>query len=123
MIIVEPYEMRMLAREMNCDLFDSASAELIEIHTNARVNTHNSVIIPKYWSVVVLGGIKHMLDEFPQLKFGSIHEDKNRLRMFTVPTHRPVERLKTRLYVELDTMILNVIEGFVKSDLKPFFLK
>jgi len=123
MIIVEPYEMRLLAREMKCDLFKQVELALVELHMEHRVNAHNNVMVPKYWCQTVLTGLTDMLDEFPNLKFGSIIEEKNRLRMYTVPTHRPVEKLKVELYNKIDDLVLNTIDSFVKSDMRPFFLK
>lgn len=123
MLIVEPYEMRMMGRELKSPEFDADFEALSEIHANTRAATHSEVMIPKYWAPTVLSHLKQMLSEFPNLKFGGIIEDKNRLKLYTIPTHRPVELLKVALYNDIDTLVLDTIDRLVKGDTKPLFLR
>ena len=122
-MIVEPYEMRMMGRELESAEFDVANTKLLDLHEKARSTDNNHVIIPKYWAPTVLGHVEHMLKEFPQLKFGSIFEHENKLKIYTIPTHRPLERLKVDLYNDIDTLVLKTIDRLSKGDTKPVFMR
>ena len=121
-MIVEPGELKVMAIELDSPVAKQQASNLVDYHIKHRINSTSMVIVPMYWAETLLVGLKKMRKEFPQLRFGSILEDKNRLRLVTVPTHRKVEDMKIGLYNEIDTLILKTIDHIVKGDKKPSFI-
>jgi hypothetical protein len=121
-MIVEPHELQYMARELDDGVFKEHSEKLIKFHLRHRVNVHSEVNVPMYWAETILTGLKKIQEGFPQMRFGSILEEKNKLKMFTIPTHTPVNKMKIVLYNEIDKLILSTITGLTKGNKKPNFL-
>ena len=121
-MIVEPGELKVMAMELDSAAIKQQASSLIDYHVKHRINDTNIVMVPMYWAETLLVGLKTMRKEFPQLRFGSIIENRNRLRIITVPTHKKVEDMKIRLYNEIDMLILKTIDHIVKGDKKPSFI-
>ena len=121
-MILDPSELRMLAREMDspsCEMFEFRLQELYDSRT---VNEFNVLLIPRFWSETVFDGLRDMVKEFPNLKFGSIVETSGRLRITTIPATGPIEVMKLKLYNKIDTLVLETIDHLLKGDKKPFFM-
>jgi hypothetical protein len=122
-MILDPTELRLLARELDtpaCKIFEQ---RLHKIHAAHSMNSNSIILIPRYWSEIVFNGVHKILKEFPRLKFGSIFETGNKLRVYTVSSTISLEELKFELYNNIDTLILASIEQLINSVKKPFFMK
>lgn len=122
-MILDPTELRLLARELDtpaCGLFEQ---KLHKLHGAHSINNNSIILIPRYWSEIVFNGLHKMLEEFPRLKFGSIFETGNKLKVYTVSTTVSLEELKFELYNNIDTLILASIEQLINGVKKPFFMK
>ncbi len=121
-MIIEPIELLLMAREAKSQDMERHEAELVAFHSAHKVNDHNAVVVPMYWAETLLLGLKKMREEFPRMRFGSVIEEKNKLRMTTVPAHLQVVKMKIALYNEIDKLILNTIDRLTKGDKKSSFL-
>jgi len=121
-MIVEPSELRMMARYLEGKETEQYADELTEFHSTRRISDRNVVSVPWYWAKTLLPGLKKIHEKFPQMRFGSVLEEKNRLKIYTIPTHLQVEKMKIALYNEIDKLILDTVDHIARSDKKPFFL-
>ena len=121
-MIMDPHELRMLSLEMSsptCEVFES---KLKALHSAHMLHNNNLLLIPKFWCETVLIGFQEMIEEYPNLKVGSIIETKGRLRLYTVPATGPLDKMKLKLYNKVDTLMLETIDRLLKGDKKPFFM-
>lgn len=85
--------------------------DLLLLHETNRINNMSIIDIPDYWVSTVLQGVLRMSRRFPYLKFGSIIRYRNRLRIYTNPISREIEKMKYDLYNEIDNLILSSIDS------------
>lgn len=121
-MILEPRQMWSLERELETPGGEKDLEVLKDLHKLHRLNEHTGVRIPQYWAKIVLGGVREILLSFPQVRFGGIHENHNRLHLNCIPTHRPLNAIKYRIYNELDDCIINVIDEMLNRRQRPHFL-
>jgi hypothetical protein len=121
-MIVSPDELREMAVSLDDSSIKQHAIALLNYHTKHCINNTVRVSVPMYWAETILSGLKKIHEEFPQLKLGSIVEVRNRLRVFTVPTHNKIEDMKIGICNEVDTLILETISRIIKGDKKPGFI-
>ncbi len=121
-MIMDPRELRMLGHKMNSQAGAAFEQKLIKLHAAHLMNSSSLVIIPQFWCETIFYSIEEMLEEFPQLKLGSILEVKNKLRLYTIPSATILEKMKVELYNKIDTLILDTVGSLLKGSKKPFFM-
>jgi len=121
-MIMDPYELRMLSREMDSPTCEAFELRLKVLHNSHMLHNNNLLLIPKFWCETVFVGFQEMIKEYPNLKFGSVIETKARLRVYTVPSTGSLETMKLKLYNKIDTLVLETIDRLLKGDKKPFFM-
>jgi hypothetical protein len=104
-----------MAREIDLPLMKEYSKRLIEEHKSRRFAPHNSVVIPEYWSEVVFNGMLDLIAIDSSIKFGNIVENKNKLRIYTVPINDGIRNVLYDIYNEVDTLIADTIAAFIKE--------
>lgn len=123
MLTLEPYQLKVMARELITPAAELFTIKLVALHEQHRVNQHNDVVIPMYWAETVFIAATKMLIEFPRLKFGSITDDRNKLRFTTIPAHNTIENMKIKLNNTIDKLIMDSIEDCAQRKTKPIFLR
>ena len=121
-MVVSPDELRKIAINLDSDDIKQHAIALLNYHTKHRLNKTIRISVPMYWSETILIGLKKIRAEFPQLQFGGIYEIRNRLKLFTIPTHSKVEDMKIGVYNEIDTLILETISRIARDDKKSGFI-
>lgn len=121
-MILDPHELRKLAYEMRTPANEVFEHKLEELHNGHLVNNHHVILIPQFWCETVFYGLQKILEEFPQMTFGSILDVKSKLRVYTIPSLVRIEEIKIELYNEIDTLILDTIERLLNGTKKPFFM-
>ncbi len=121
-MILDPYELRKLAYEMQTPANEVFEQKLLELHNKHLTNNHHVVLIPQFWSETVFYGLQKMIEQAPQITFGSILDVESKLRVFTTPSLVLIEGMKLKLYNEIDTLILETIECLANGVKKPFFM-
>lgn len=104
-----------MAREIDLPRMKEHSRQLVDIHKARRVAPHNSVVIPEYWSEVVLNGVLDLISINPDIKFGNINENKNKLRIYAVPIDTGVRNILYDVYNEVDRLIADTIASFIEE--------
>jgi len=122
-MIIDPHELRLLGRQVGTPSDDVFEKKLVELHVSVRLNTTSLVMIPEFWCETVFYGVQEMIKEVSNIKFGSIIEYKNRLRLYTIPAAAVVEELKLTLYNKIDTLTLDAVETLMRGPRKPFFVR
>jgi len=121
-MILDPNELRKLAYETRTPAAEVFEHKLEELHNLHIVNNHHLIVIPQFWCETVFYGLQKILEEFPQMTFGSILDVKSKLRVYTIPSLVVVEEMKIKLYNEIDTLILDTVERLSSGTKKPFFM-
>ncbi len=121
-MIVEPRHLEKIAL-LDTPVYEMFENRLTKLHQQYRTNANNSIFIPKYWSETVYYGVQDVISEWPGIKFGSIIEDKHKLMVYTMPTNGAIEKIKRRIYNNIDTLIVETIDNFLKGHTKPSFLE
>jgi hypothetical protein len=121
-MILEPKVMWGITREMDTTESGDDVEKLVDFYNLHRLNGNTAIILPSYWASTVLAHMEKMVDSFPQMRFGSVLEVKNRLRVVTIPSHVKVDTMKVILYNEIDNLILNVVDELLTREKRPFFL-
>jgi hypothetical protein len=121
-MIITPIQLMQMTRQLNSKSNEAAAVELAEFHKKHSNVTYSNLNIPNYWAPMVLSNVETMVWKFPQVKFGSILEDKGALRLYITPTHKRLEDMKFSLYNDIDELILDSLDRFVRSKDKPAFL-
>ena len=114
-MIVDPAELKTMAVNLGNDISKQHAVNLINYHKDHSANDASMVIVPIYWAETILAGLKEMRVEFPHLKFGSILEDKNRLKMFTIPTFKKIIDMRIALCNKIDMLILETVDRVAKG--------
>ena len=121
-MILEPYNLDRLATKFSVPVHEVFERKLTRLHRQYRMNIHNNVFVPKYWAETVFYGVQDMIKRFPEIKFGSIIEDKHRLRLYMSHHDGEAEFVKYKLYNAIDNLIIDTIDHLLKGDTKPSFL-
>jgi len=121
-MILEPHHMWRLAREMNVPAAEMFEQKLIDLHKKHSLSTSDRVIIPNYWAETVYYGIVKLIDKFPEIKFGGIYDDKNKLRIYTIPSHTPIVAIKWNIYNDVDKLIIATVDRLIQSPKSRAFL-
>ena len=119
---MDPHELRMLSLEMDSPECKAFELKLKALHNAHMLHNNNLLLIPKFWCETVLIGFQEMIEEYPNLKVGSIIETKGRLKLYTVPATGSLDKMKLKLYNKVDTLMLETIDRLLKGDKKPFFM-
>jgi len=122
-MILDPQELRRMSYETSTPANEMFEQKLAELHGKYLINNHHVILIPQYWAETVFYGLQEMIEEFPQIAFGSILQHKNKLRMHTIPSVVRIEEMKVELYCKIDALILETVERLLKGTKKPFFMK
>lgn len=121
-MILEPHHLWRLTREMDVPATEMFEQKLTDLHNKHVLGNTGKILIPRYWAETVYYGLKKMIDEFPQIRFGSIYADSNTLKIYTVPSHGPVEAMKFEIYNQIDALIIETINKLLKSPKRSQFL-
>ena len=121
-MILEPHHLWRLTREMDVPAAEMFEQKLMGFHGKHVLGSASTVLIPRYWAETVYYGLKKMVDEWPQIRFGSVYAESNTLKIYTVPSHRPVEVMKFEIYNQIDDLIIEAIDRLLKGPKKPQFL-
>ena len=121
-MILSPHHMWRLAQAEDDKADDKDIEELQNLHGKHRLDPTVSIKIPKYWVPTILAGMKKMVEEYPNMRFGSIIELQGQLKIYTIPSNYSTEVLKLEIYNAVDELIMDTIEEYAGKGNKPWFL-
>jgi len=117
-MILDPKHLEKLEDACTDPIENVSRIDLLELYDAHRVNKFTTLNIPDYWVGTIHEGLTDILERFPNIKFGSITSEKNRLKIYTIPTSRAIEKMTNDLYGRIDALIQVAIDFISEEDPK-----